>query len=145
MKKAIILCMCLLLSGAALAIAPGNSARSDDGFEAFWQKFKAAVIAGDKETVIGLSQFPIRMPGKVRNIKDAADLRLRYREVFSKYTSAAKCFAARDSDSVPVRQDNPKKVALFCGDGTGYWIVYDVDLTKAGWKFVRLERFMMKD
>src|SRR5260370_42653480 len=95
MKKVTIPCLCLLISAVVLAMAPVNSAHSDDGIEAFVQKFRAAVINGDKETVVGLSRFPIRMPGRVRNIKDAADLRQRYHEVFNKYTSAAKCLAEK--------------------------------------------------
>ena len=155
-KKATILCLCLLLSGAAPAIVPGNSAHSDDGFDAFVEKFRTAVIGGDKETVIGLSGFPIRMPGRVRNIRDAADLRLRYREVFNKYTSAAKCLAEKVDDPrypesknkyvEPLRDSDNRKLARFyCADNTGYGINYVFELTKTGWKFVRLERFLFPD
>src|SRR5258706_16407165 len=98
MRRATILFTFLLLSVAVLTNAPVNSAHSDDGFEAFWQKFRTAIVNGDKEAVIGFSRFPIRMPGRARNIKDAADLRLRYREVFNKYTSAAKCFGGKYDD-----------------------------------------------
>ncbi len=157
MKKVTIPCLCLLISAVVLAMAPVNSAHSDDGLEAFVQKFRAAVINGDKETVVGLSRFPIRMPGRVRNIKDAADLRQRYHEVFNKYTSAAKCLAEKYDDRrfpesknkyvvEPLRDsDKPKDAWFDCGDDTGYGINYVFELTQTGWKFVRLERFLLRD
>jgi hypothetical protein len=156
MKKAIILDMCLLLSGAVSVIGSGNFVQSDDGFDAFVEKFRAAVIKGDKETVVRLSGYPIRMPGRVRNIKDAADLRLRYREVFNKYANAPKCFAEKYKDPRfpesnnqyigPVRDsENPKLGRFFCGDNTGYGINYWLELTKTGWRFVRLDRFILQD
>jgi hypothetical protein len=144
MKKAIILCICLLLGGAALA-APKQST-SDETFKAFWQKFKTAVISGDKETVVGLSSFPIRMPGRVRAIKDAGDLRVRYKEVFNKRTDAAKCFARSDSD--PVGQsdgENPSEYAVFCDLGNGDIVAYSLKLTKTGWKFVKFSQQTLPD
>jgi hypothetical protein len=156
MKKAIILGICLLLSGAVPLMGSGNFVQSDDGFDTFVEKFRAAVIKGDKETVVGLSGYPIRMPGRVRNIRDAADLRLRYREVFNKYANAPKCFAEKYNDPRfpesnnkyigPVRDsENPKLGRFFCGDNTGYGINYILELTKTGWRFVRLDRFILQD
>jgi hypothetical protein len=145
MKKAIILGMCLLLGGAVLTMAQGNPAQSNDDFEAFWQKFKAAVVKGDKETVVGLSSFPIRMPGRVRNIKDAADLRLRYREVFNKRVNAARCFPRDDSTPVPDDADPHKEYGVSCFDGGGDNIVYVFARTKTGWKFVRMFQYALQD
>src|SRR5215831_9747204 len=113
MKKAIVLSLCLLISPSVLA--SGQSWKDDPVFVAFWQKFKAAVIAGDKETVVGLSNFPIRMPGRARPIKDAADLRLRFKEVFNKRTNAAKCFSSGEGDPVgQPESEHPKEYAAFC-------------------------------
>jgi hypothetical protein len=153
MKKALALLVGLLLSGVALALSPGGASQSNDGLEAFVDKFRTAVINGDKETVIGLSAFPIRMPGRVRNINDAGDLRTRYRDVFIKYTSAAKCFGEKVDDPrypqtknkyvEPVRDsDNPKLARFNCADNTGYNVDYLFELTKTGWKFVRLDRYV---
>jgi hypothetical protein len=155
MKKRIILCICLLLCGAALTMAQENPAESDDGFDAFVEKFRAAVIKGDKETVVRLSGYPIRMPGRGRNIKNAAGLRLRYREVFNRY-NAPTCFAEKYSDPRfpesnnkyigPVRDsENPKRGRFFCGDNTGYGVNYWLELTKTGWRFVWLDRFILQD
>ena len=156
MKKRIILCICLLLCGAALTMAQDNPAESDDGLDAFVEKFRAAVIKGDKETVVGLSGYPLRMPGRVRNIRNAADLRLRYREVFIKYANAPQCLAEKYNDPrfpetnntyvAPLRDsENPKRARFFCGDNTGYGINYVLELTKTGWRFVRVERFLLQD
>src|SRR6267154_6559718 len=93
-----------------------NSAQSNDDFTAFWQRFKTAVVKGDKEAVVGLSRFPIRMPRRVRNVKDAADLRLRYREVFNKHVNAARCFAKEQPIADP---NNPKGYVISCFDGKG--------------------------
>jgi hypothetical protein len=145
MKSAAILCICLLLGGAALA-SPGQSWKSDETFIAFWQKFKAAVISGDKETIVGLSTFPVRMPGRVRAIRDAADLRLRYKEVFSKRANASKCFARDDSEPVGQPEgESPKEYAIFCDAGGGDVVVYSIKLTKTGWKFVRFSQQALED
>src|SRR5260370_40031487 len=78
MKKATILCLCLLMSGAAVAMA-ANGPRANTTFPAFWQKFKTAVISGNKESVSSLSRFPLEMSYGIRTIKNSADLRRRYR------------------------------------------------------------------
>lgn len=153
MKKALALLIGLLLSGVALAMSPDGSSQSNDGLEAFVDKFRTAVINGDKETVIGLSGFPIRMPGRAKNIKSAADLRVRYREVFNKYTSAAKCFREKHNDpsfaeskssfAEALRNpENPKQARFNCADNSGYYYDYTFALTTTGWKFIRLVRYV---
>jgi hypothetical protein len=145
MKRGAILCMCLLLGGAALA-SPGQSWKSDEAFKAFWQKFKAAVVSGDKETIVGLSNFPVRMPGRVRAIRDAADLRLRYKEVFYKRANAAKCFERDDTEPVGQPEgDKPKEYAVFCDAGGGDVVVYSITLTKTGWKFAKFSQEVLPD
>lgn len=145
MKRAIILSMCLLLSGAALA-TPGQSWKDDEAFKAFWQKFKAADISGDKETIVALSSFPVRMPGRVRAIRDAADLRLRYKEVFNRRANASKCFARDDSDPVGQPEgERPNEYAVFCDAGGGDVVVYTLKLTKTGWKFTKFSQQALLD
>jgi hypothetical protein len=152
MKTAPTLFACLLLSGAAVAFSPGSSSQNNDGLEAFADKFRTAVIKGDKETVIGLSGFPIRMPGRVKSIKNAAELRLRYSEVFNKHISAAKCFREKYNDPNFAESktsfveglrnsENPKLAGFNCGDNSGYFYDYIFALTATGWKFVRLDRY----
>jgi hypothetical protein len=145
MTRAIILFLCLLTSGVA-ARSPGQEWKDDESFKTFWEKFRAAVIRSDKEAVVGLSNFPIRMPGRVVAIGTPADLRVRYKEVFNKRTDAAKCFA-RD-DSSPVAQNEGSRqteYAVFCDLKTGDVAVYSLKLTKAGWKFVRFSQQQQLD
>ena len=40
---------------ASVAVGSATSSRSDDSMNAFWEKFKTAVIKGDKEAVAGMS------------------------------------------------------------------------------------------
>jgi hypothetical protein len=145
MRKAIILFICLLLSGSTLP-SVGQSWKTDEKFKAFWQKFRTAVISGDKETIVGLSSFPIRMPGRVRSIKDPADLRLRYQEVFNKRTNAAKCFKRDDSEPVGQSEGGrPKEYAIFCYVGGGDEVVFSLKLTRTGWKFVQFSQQTLVD
>src|SRR5918993_75682 len=72
--------------------APSKAAQSDDSMEAFWEKFKAAVVKGDKETVAALSQFPISMGYGMTDLKNKAQLMRHYRVLFFGETNAAKCF-----------------------------------------------------
>ena len=148
MKKALVACLGLVLSGVVLA-SPGQSWKDDESFVAFWQKFKVAVIQGDKETVIKLSSFPIRMPGRVRAIKDAADLRLRYKEVFNKRANAPKCFAKDDNEPVGQGEGGkPKEYGVFCDVETserGDVVVYFLKFTGGGWKFVRFTQEALPD
>jgi len=136
MKKATIFCLSVLISGSALTMA-SSTQRGNAGFPAFWQKFKAAVIAGNKETVAGLSRFPIGMSYGIRSIKTSAELRRRYRELFMEQTNAVKCFAKKEPEP---DADNPKHFSVACPDKAGNEVVvYEFELTRAGWKFVRLD------
>ncbi|MEP6913009.1 MAG: hypothetical protein ABI923_09655 [bacterium] len=143
MKKVTILCLWLLVSGTPLAMAGHTAAQnSDDAFQSFWQKFKTAVISGDKETVAALSRFPIVMPHGVRSIKKSAELRQRYREVFNKATNPAECFAKAE----PAKDtNNPKRFFVSCFDNLGYEIDYEFERTRMGWKFVQLEKTALPD
>jgi hypothetical protein len=142
--KTAILFLSLLLACAALANPPSALSQSHNGFDAFWQKFKTAVFKSDKETVVSLSRFPIRMPGRIRNIKDAADLRSRYREVFNQHANAAKCFREQDPFVDP---SNNKRIAIQCESLNKKYDVaeYVFELTFTGWKFVRLDLYELPD
>ncbi|MBN1255397.1 MAG: hypothetical protein JXA50_09010 [Deltaproteobacteria bacterium] len=137
MKKTIILCLVLVLSGAALALTVGKSVQSDDSVQVFWQKFKTAVIKGNKEAVVTLSQFPIEMPYGVASIENEDQLLGRYRELFNVQTNAALCFAKAKPE---MDAEDPKQFAVACPDAAGNLVViYYFEQTKAGWKFVALD------
>lgn len=131
--RATILCCCLLLGGEAA----GQRAARGDGFDAFWQKFKAAVVGGDRAAVARLSKFPIGMSYGMRSIRNQADLRRRYREVFNEQTDAARCFANKR----PKRDAaDPKLYSVACPNEAGDEVViYLFELTRAGWKFFALD------
>lgn len=138
MKRATILCLCLLLCGSALSAAAGSPAQGGgDGFKAFWQKFRAAVARADKEAVAGLSKFPVGMSYGIRSIRNGAELRRRYREVFNEQTNAAQCFARKEPEK---DAENRGRYTVACPNEAGHEVViYEFERTRAGWKFVRLD------
>jgi hypothetical protein len=136
-KRLIILCLFLLLGATALAMAGVKPAQSDKAIETFWQKFKTAVISGNKAAVTSLSQFPIEMSYGIRSIKNKADLRRRYRRVFSEQTNAAQCFTQKQPQ---IDTENPKRFTVACPNEAGDEVViYEFMLTRTGWKFVGLD------
>ncbi len=62
MKRSITLCLSLALVAMSLVPATRTSCQAIPSIQAFWTKFKMAVIKGDKEAVATMSQFPIGMP-----------------------------------------------------------------------------------
>src|ERR1051325_4451461 len=87
MRKTVVTCGLLLLTAIA-----GHAQRSDS-MESFWEKFKAAVTAGDKQAVSRLTSFPLGMSYGVPSVKNRTALVRRYGEVFSQQADAVKCFA----------------------------------------------------
>src|SRR5260370_8447405 len=90
MKKLSITVFLLVLIGSVA----GGAARSyaaNDSLNAFWEKFKAAVIKGDKETVAALSAFPIGMGYGIKSIRNKAQVMKNYRDIFTHATTAANC------------------------------------------------------
>ena len=110
---------------------------TDDEFKIFWEKFKAAVIKGDKPAVAGLSRFPVGMSYGIRSIRNRAELSRRYREVFNKQTDAAKCFATKEPEK---DETNPRKFYVACPDEAGNEVViFEFERGRTGWRFVRLD------
>ena len=113
------------------------SAQNDRSIEAFWAKFKAAVIKGDKESVAAMTQFPVSMPYGQAAVRTKAQLLKRYRQVFNSEANAAKCFADATPETDPAR---PKEFTIGCDNGSGVKVViYAFALTKTGWKFKSLD------
>lgn len=137
MKKLLVVSLLLCLSGTAVLSAAGVSSQGDSAIDAFWQKFKTAVANGDREAVSRLSRFPIRMSYGIRSIKNKAELRRRYRQVFSEQSNAARCFATKQPE---LDATNQKRFTVACPDAAGNEVViYEFLLTKTGWKFVSLD------
>lgn len=136
-KRSISLVLLLAVMAIVLVSAPVQSAQGETSIEAFWTKFKTAVIKGDKNAVSQLSQFPIGMPYGVPAVKTSALLTKRYGQVFNGETNAAKCFAK----SRPVIDpDNKKRFTVGCKNAAGdEVIIYGFVLTSTGWKFKSLD------
>jgi hypothetical protein len=136
MKRAIVLCLSLAILATAARV-PFVSARNDPSLEAFWTRFKTAVVKSDKTSVAAMSQFPIEMPYGVPAVKTSAQLIKRYRQVFNGEAKAAKCFG----EARPVIDpDNRKRFTVGCKNAAGdEVIVYSFVRTKAGWRFKSLD------
>ena len=111
-------------------------------FSAFWQKFRSAVIAGDKAAVAEMTKFPLSMPYGVKAVKTKADLVRRYNEIFNGEANAAQCFAtAKPGKS----SDGHLQYEVYCpfkktpNDKENAPIRYAFELTKSGWKFAGLD------
>lgn len=148
--KATNLCLSLVLAGAALmsatgsagilpASSPGKPVQNDDSISAFWEKFKTAVIKGDKETVAALSQFPIFRNYGIASIKNKTQLIKQYRNIFFNETNAEKCFAK----AKPIVEKGRRKEFIigcpFADGGEEEPFEYRFTLTKSGWKFTGFE------
>jgi hypothetical protein len=137
MKRAIILSLCLFISGAAVSVGGTNFAQSDDSFQSFWTRFKMAVISGGRETVAHLSKFPIGMSFPATNIKNRSELRQRFREVFVDQVNASQCFAGTE----PSRDtENPELFTIACRYDKGSdAAAYQFEHTKSGWRFTHFQ------
>ena len=125
---------CLLLL-SAICVSIGAQAETD--FSAFWEKFKTAVIKADKNTVAGLTQYPLSMSFGIRSIKSKPELLRRYREVFNQQTDAAKCFATKAPEK---DEANAKRYSVACPNEAGDEVViYAFQRSKLGWRFVGLD------
>ena len=128
--------MFLVVNGCVLSQAPAKPAQGDS-IEAFWGKFRAAVIRGDKATVAGMSQFPISMPYGMAELRNKAQLIRRYRDVFNHEGSAAKCFVDARRETDPAR---PREFTVPCKNSAGDEVViYSFERTRTGWRFKGLD------
>jgi hypothetical protein len=128
-----------MVAGAAInATRVGRAAQSEAGIEQFWERFRDAVIKGDKLAVARLSRFPISMPYGMSSVRNRAQLVRRYRDVFNHDgSSASECFAAAKPVSDPAR---PKEFTVGCKNTAGHEvIIYTFRRTPAGWRFAHLD------
>lgn len=130
----------ILISTVVILFALQTSARPSQGntsIDAFWARFKLAVINSDKGGVAQMTQFPVAMSYGVRAIRTKAQLLARYKEVFNGEANAAKCFPSAKPEKDPQR---PKEFTIGCDNGSGEKvIIYRFVLTKLGWKFKSLD------
>jgi len=124
--------LCLVLS--AISIDATSYHQTD--VQAFWKKFKAAVVKGDKRAVAAMTKFPLGMPTYQKSVKTKADFLKRYNDIFNGDADAAKCFP-----KAKLEKEDSKKYAVYCGfketpeDTENIPNKYYFQLTKTGWKF----------
>jgi hypothetical protein len=123
-----------------LILSSFPSAFAESDFSTFWQKFKSAVIAGEKATVSEMTKFPLSMPYLVKAVKNKEDFLRRYNEIFKGEANAAQCFA-----SGKPRKESGGRYEIYCPfkDTPNDWenapIRFIFELTKGGWKFAGLD------
>ena len=128
-----------LLAGILILLISSNAFAQAD-FSAFWQKFKSAVMRGDKAAVAEMTKFPLSMPYLQKKVKDKADLLRRYNEVFDGEANGAQCFAKAEP-----KKETARRYQVFCPfkatpkDWENAPIRYYFELTSAGWKFAGLD------
>ena len=122
-----------------LSSFPNAFAGSD--FSAFWQKFKSAVIAGDKAAVAEMTKFPVSMPYLEKDdVKNKKDFLRRYNEIFKGEANAVQCFA-----SAKPHKESDQRYQIYCpfketpNDWENAPIRFLFELTKSGWRFVGLD------
>lgn len=128
----------LLVGILILLLSPNAFAQSD--FSAFWQKFKSAVIAGDKARIAEVTKFPLSMPYGIKAVKNKEDFLRRYNEIFKGEANAAQCFT-----SGKPRKESGGRYEIYCpfketpDDLENAPIRFIFELSKSGWKFVGLD------
>jgi hypothetical protein len=127
------------LAGILIVLSfPNAFAQSD--FSTFWQKFKSAVIAGDKAAVAEMTQFSLSMPYLVKAVKNKEDFLRRYNEIFKGEANAAQCFG-----SAKPHKESTGRYEIYCpfketpDDRENAPIRFLFELTKTGWKFAGLD------
>ncbi len=125
---------------AVLILLSSPTAFAESDFAKFWQKFKSAVIAGDKTAIIEMTKFPVSMSYGVKPVKNKEDLLRRYSEIFKGEANAAQCFA-----KVEPQKESARRYEIYCpfkgtpNDMENAPIRFMFELTKGDWEFVGLD------
>ncbi len=123
-----------------LILSSFPSAFAESDFSAFWQKFKSAVIAGDKASIAGMTKFPLSMSYGVKAVKNKEDFLRRYNEIFKGEANAAQCFGKAEP-----KKESDREYDIYCpfkgtpNDWENAPIRFIFELTKSGWKFTGLD------
>jgi hypothetical protein len=127
------------LAGVLILLSFSHAFAQTD-FPTFWNKFKSAVIAGDKATIAEMTKFPVSMPYLVKAVKNKPEFLRRYDEIFKGEANAAQCFA-----SGKPRKESAGHYEIYCpfkdtpDDKENAPVRFIFELTKSGWKFSGLD------
>jgi hypothetical protein len=129
----------LWLPGVWILLSFPN-AFAESEFSTFWQKFKSAVIAGDKAAVAEITKFPLSMPYGIKAVKNKEVFSRRYDEIFKGEANAGQCFKSAEP-----HKETDREYGIYCPfkDTPNDWenapIRFIFELTKSGWKFTGLD------
>ena len=129
-----------LWAAATLFLFFFPNAFGEADFTTFWNKFKSAVIAGDKPSVAKMTQFPLSMPYSVKVVKSKEDFLRRYAEIFKGEANAAQCFGSAEP-----QKGAGRRYEVYCpfkdtpNDKENAPIRFIFELSKSGWKFAGLD------
>src|SRR5262245_47465730 len=96
------------LAGALILLSFSNAFAESD-FSAFWKKFKATVVAGDKAAVAEMTRFPLSMPYEVKAVKNKESFFRRYDEIFKGEANAAQCFGSAEP-----QKESDRRYDIYC-------------------------------
>jgi hypothetical protein len=128
-----------LLAGILSLLLFSNAFAQSD-FPAFWQKFKSAVVRGDKSAVAEMTKLPLSMPAFQKKVKDKADFLRRWDQIFNGEANAAQCFARAEPT-----KESARRYEVYCAfkatpnDRENAPIRFLFELTSTGWKFTGLD------
>jgi len=117
-----------------------STASAEPDFSAFWKKFKAAVIGGDKAAVAEMTKFPLSMPYEVKAVKNKENFLRRYDEIFNGEANAGQCFS-----KIEPQKESAQRYEIYCpfketpNDMENAPIRFLFELTKGGWRFTGLD------
>lgn len=133
MKRALVSASLLVLVSSLYAQTPPKTATADS-VQVFWEKFRTAVVNGDKGTVVSLSGYPISMPYGIKDIRTRAQLLKNYRTIFFYEGNAAKCFPKAKPIVDP---QNSKEFIIACSitGGIDEPLQYTFTRGRNGWRF----------
>jgi hypothetical protein len=133
MRKGFVIALLSLTVGSGFGVVPRQAAQNDSDFAFFWKRFKTAVIARDKRTVVRLTKFPLAVAENVPYVENSSDMYRRFDEVFTQQTSAARCFANQQ----PIADTEVSgRYTVSCLSTQDNFVVYEFDRTAAGWKLL---------
>src|ERR1700742_805975 len=111
MRRSIVsLLLCALIGSTGIAGTKAPAA--DSAMNAFWDKFKAAVIKGDREVIFAMSAVPVTMEQGFPSIRTRAQFMKNYKHIFAGEADAAKCFKTAKPETDASR---PKYFTVSCG------------------------------
>ena len=119
-------------------MAPATVSAQTD-FDAFWLRFKAALINDDKPAVADLTRFPLSMPFGMMSVQSKDAFLDRYDQVVNVEANARRCFQQvkpeKDGGGYSVyctfkglpESSNNRPIRYYFGNGDSGWRLEGID------------------